>query len=302
MRSIKQYSVVKISYSSELGATPERLHCKDVIVVEEPLEIWLSAHPNSPPELLFTTMRTPGDDHNLVLGWLYSSGAVLDTTKILSIHHTGTGRLKSQSTNRVQVNLAAGADFNLDTFQRIDVMNSACGICGQKSIENILDKLPQNLTQDSQAPLLPIAAVHSLTKQLRDKQVIFGQTGGNHGVALFDQGLQILDVREDVGRHNAFDKLIGANINILAANIHPIKLNLGVVLSSRASFELVQKAAMVNIRYIIAMSAPSCLAIDLAKDCDICLLGFVKSSETLNGSLIEFSIEFNVYSNPHMLV
>ena len=298
MQSIKQYSVVKISYSSELGVTAERLDCKDVIVSEEPLQIWLSAHPNSPPELLFTTMRTPGDDHNLVLGWLYSSGAIQDTTKILSIHHTGTGRLKSQFTNRVQVNLAAGANFNLETFQRIDVMNSACGVCGQQSIENILDKLPQDLTRDTQAPLLPIAAVHALTKQLRDKQVIFGQTGGNHGVALFDQGLQILDVREDVGRHNAFDKLIGANMNILAGDIDPIKQNLGVVLSSRASFELVQKAAMVNIRYIIAMSAPSSLAIDLAIDCDICLLGFIKSTENLSG----FTIEFNVYSNPHMLI
>lgn len=265
---------------------------------EEPLQIWLSAHPNSPPELLFTTMRTPGDDHNLVLGWLYSSGAIQDTTKILSIHHTGTGRLKSQSTNRVQVNLAEGANFNLETFQRIDVVNSACGVCGQQSIENILDKLPQDLTRDTQAPLLPIAAVHTLTKQLRDKQVIFGQTGGNHGVALFDQGLQILDVREDVGRHNAFDKLIGANMNILADDIYPIKQNFGVVLSSRASFELVQKAAMVNIRYIIAMSAPSSLAIDLAIDCDICLLGFIKSSENLSG----FTIKFNVYSNPHMLI
>ena len=177
MQSIKQYSVVKISYSSDLGVTAERLDCKDVIVSEEPLQIWLSAHPNSPPELLFTTMRTPGDDHNLVLGWLYSSGAIQDTTKILSIHHTGTGRLKSQPTNRVQVNLAEGANFNLETFQRIDVMNSACGVCGQQSIENILDKLPQDLTRDTRAPLLPIAAVHTLTKQLRDKQVIFGQTG-----------------------------------------------------------------------------------------------------------------------------
>jgi FdhD protein len=141
-----------------------------------------------------------------------------------------------------------------------------------------------------------------LTQQLRDKQVIFGQTGGNHGVALFDlsesselsdQFLQILDVREDVGRHNAFDKLIGANMKMLEVDSYPIQLNLGVVLSSRASFELVQKAAMVNIRYIIAMGAPSSLAIDLAKDCDICLLGFVKSSQSLTA--------FNVYSHPDML-
>ncbi len=267
-------------------------------MIEEPLEIWLSAHPKASPKLLFTTMRTPGDDLNLLRGWLYSSGAIQDTTKITSIKHTGTGRLKSQSTNRVQVNLSAGANFDFAVYQRAEIMNSACGVCGQQSIENLLDKLPQGLTRGAQTPLLPIAAIHSLTQQLRDKQMIFGQTGGNHGVALFDQRLQVLDVREDVGRHNAFDKLIGANMHILAADDHSIESILGVVLSSRASFELVQKAAMVNIRYIIAMGAPSSLAIDLAKDCDICLLGFVKSSQ----SSTEFSIEFNIYSSPHMLV
>jgi len=294
LQSIKQYSVVKISQSCKQGATPEQVECNDVVVTEEPLEIWLSADPKSPAELLFTTMRTPGDDLNLVTGWLYSSGAIQDTTKIVSINHTGTGRLKSQPTNRVKVNLAAGANMDLAAYQRGEVMNSACGLCGQQSIENILDKLPQAISRDTQAPFLPIQVIDSLTQQLRDKQLIFNQTGGNHGVALFDQRLQVLDVREDVGRHNAFDKLIGANINMLAADSSSHESILGVVLSSRASFELVQKAAMVNIRYIIAMGAPSSLAIDLAKDCDICLLGFVKSSGD--------SIDFNVYSNPHMLV
>ena len=294
MQSIKQYSVVKISQSCKQGATPEQVECNDVVVTEEPLEIWLSADPKSPAELLFTTMRTPGDDLNLVRGWLYSSGAIQDTTKIVSINHTGTGRLKSQPTNRVKVNLAAGANMDLAAYQRGEVMNSACGLCGQQSIENILDKLPQAISRDTQAPFLSIQVIDSLTQQLRDKQLIFNQTGGNHGVALFDQRLQVLDVREDVGRHNAFDKLIGANINMLAADSSSHESILGVVLSSRASFELVQKAAMVNIRYIIAMGAPSSLAIDLAKDCDICLLGFVKSSGD--------SIDFNVYSNPHMLV
>ena len=297
MQSIKQYSIVKISHSGELVTSSEHIECDDDIVIEEPLEIWLSAHPKAPTELLFTTMRTPGDDLNLVRGWLYSSGAIQDITKIMSIHHTGAGRLKSQFTNRVQVNLSAGANIDFAAYQRVDVMNSACGVCGQQSIENILDKLPQSIMTDTQAStlhFLPILAIHSLTQQLRNKQVIFDQTGGNHGVALFDQRLKVLDVREDVGRHNALDKLIGANLCMLAVDNHPVESILGLVLSSRASFELVQKAAMVNVRYIIAMGAPSSLAIDLARDCDICLLGFVKSSQS--------SIEFNVYSNPHMLV
>jgi FdhD protein len=302
LQSIKQYSVVKISHSGELGAIPEIIACNDVVVTEEPLEIWLSAAPNLPSKLLLTTMRTPGDDLNLVRGWLYSSGAIGDITKISSIKHTGTGRLKFQSTNRVQVNLAVGANFDLAAYQRVEVMNSACGVCGQQSIENILDQLPRGFTSDAESPLLAITAIHSLTQQLSDKQVIFGQTGGNHGVALFDlpvrtdqseQRLQVLDVREDVGRHNAFDKLIGANLDMLAVDSHSDDLVLGVVLSSR-----VQKAAMVNIRYIIAMGAPSSLAIDLAKDCDICLLGFVKSSQSSTGS----AIAFNVYSSPQLLV
>jgi FdhD protein len=249
LQSIKQYSVVKISHSGELGAIPEIIACNDVVVTEEPLEIWLSAAPNLPSKLLLTTMRTPGDDLNLVRGWLYSSGAIGDITKISSIKHTGTGRLKFQSTNRVQVNLAVGANFDLAAYQRVEVMNSACGVCGQQSIENILDQLPRGFTSDAESPLLAITAIHSLTQQLSDKQVIFGQTGGNHGVALFDlpvrtdqseQRLQVLDVREDVGRHNAFDKLIGANLDMLAVDSHSDDLVLGVVLSSRASFELVQ--------------------------------------------------------------
>ncbi|MBU3003769.1 formate dehydrogenase accessory sulfurtransferase FdhD [Paraglaciecola arctica] len=271
------------------------------MVVEEPLEIWFSgysrsssgSHSKTSPKLLFTTMRTPGDDINLVKGWLYSSGAIQDFSKIESITHTGSGRLKSQATNRVQINLAAEAHIDLSDYQRAEVMNSACGVCGQQSIENILDKLPQTSATDIPLPLLPVSAVGLLTQQLRDKQVLFEQTGGNHGAGLFNQEIQLVDVREDVGRHNAFDKLIGANLHRKATGRHEIESVLGVVLSSRASFDLVQKAAMVNIRYIIALGAPSSLAIDLAKDCDICLLGFVKTSDA--------KIKFNVYSSPHML-
>jgi FdhD protein len=298
LQSIKQYSVVKIFQSSELDTNPERIQCDDLVVTEEPLEIWLSADPKTPPKLLFTTMRTPGDDLNLVRGWLYSSGVVQDITKIISITHTGKGRLKFEPTNRVQVNLALGVNIDVAAYQRVDVMNSACGVCGQQSIDDLLEKLPQTLTIDvAAASLLPVTAISFLTQQLRDKQLVFGETGGSHGVALFDQRIQVLDVREDVGRHNAFDKLIGANMQKWLVDSRQKESILGVVLSSRASFELIQKAAMVNIRYIIATGAPSSLAIDLAKDCDICLIGFVKTSQSSNKS----SIEFNVYSNPHML-
>lgn len=261
------------------------------MVIEEPLEIWLSNPTSRAPALLFTTMRTPGDDLNLVRGWLISSGALQDQNKIASITHTGTGRLKFEATNRVQVNLLAGAHVDLAAYQRIETMNSACGVCGQQTIEDLLDKLPQDQTVGIDP--LPMRFISSLIQQLRAQQAVFSQTGGCHGVALFDQH-QVLDVREDIGRHNALDKLIGANVSLLLDNNQQPQSALGLVLSSRASYELVQKAAMVKVRFIIAMGAPSSLAIDLAHECDICLLGFVKS--------IQSSLAFNIYSHPQMLV
>lgn len=293
MQSLQHFPVIKISYSSERDVTTERIECTDLVVTEEPLEIWISARHNAPPERLFTTMRTPGDDLNLVKGWLCSSGAIQDATKITSITHTGIGRLKSQTTNRIQVNLAIGANIDFAAYHRVEIMNSACGVCGQQNIENVLDKIPQAATTAVQGGLLPITSLHSLVSQLKDQQTIFTQTGGCHGAALFDQNLQILDVREDVGRHNALDKLIGANLHNLATENQAERHIRGIVLSSRASFELVQKAAMVNVRFIIALGAPSSLAIDLAKECDICLLGFIKTSAV--------AIDFNVYSSPHLL-
>lgn len=301
MRSIKQYQVVKISHSKEQGVALKSKECNDLVVIEEPLEIWLSSYSSSSgdsyskssPKLLFTTMRTPGDDLNLVRGWLYSSGALQDVSKIESITHTGIGRLKSQFTNRVQVNLAAGANLEIAKYQRLEVVNSACGVCGQTSIETALENLPRANVIDTPIPLLTSGTIEFLIQELRDKQLIFERTGGTHGVALFDQRSQLVDVREDVGRHNAFDKLIGANLDRLVEDKGEVESILGVVLSSRASFELIQKAAMVNIRYVIALGAPSSLAIDLANDCDICLLGFVKNTGV--------STEFNVYSSPHLL-
>ena len=198
----------------------------------------------------------------LEVGYILAAPFRITTVKSLSILHTGTGSIEISSplTAYKSTWLLARILTLKRLISVVDVMNSACGVCGQQSIENLLDKLPQD--PNAQIPehqLLPLAKIcTSLVdpKQLTANQGIFAQTGGSHGVALFDQGLHILDVREDVGRHNAFDKLIGANMNILAGDIHPSRQSIwGVVLSSRASFELVQKAAMVNIRFIIAMSA-----------------------------------------------
>lgn len=274
LKSVKPYTIVKSSFVEEQINSPEYTLVQDLIVLEEPLEIWLKSGQNqSSAKLLFTTMRTPNDDINLVRGWLYSSGAIQDVDDILAINHTGTGRLKKQTTNQVLVTL--NTDFDWQAYQRPDVVNSACGVCGQQSIENLLEKLAKRSFHKIAVQKLNKSALLELAEQLRARQTIFAQTGGIHGAALFDEHATMLDVREDVGRHNALDKLIGANLKRLSGNT---KVAFGIVLSGRVSFELVQKAAMANIRYIVAMGAPSSLAIEIAKDCDICLIGFVKSS------------------------
>lgn len=258
----------------------------DIVVCEEPLEIWLEQHSDthvSQSNLLFTTMRTPGDDINLVKGWLHTSGAIKNDSSIRAVIHTGIGRLKNQTTNRVKVQLVSNVTIDISKYQRFEVANSACGVCGQQSIEDVLEKLSPDVRQyrsEAQSHSLSIHDVYGLTEQLNKQQTIFKQTGGSHGVALFDGNLQLIDSKEDVGRHNALDKLIGANLPLLC---QPLGGNepqhFSLVLSGRVSYELVQKAVMTNIRTIVAIGAPSSLAIDLAKECDICLIGFVKTNK-----------------------
>jgi FdhD protein len=302
VQPIKSYQIHKVHLveqsldKAQRHVVEDSMLVEDSVVVEEPLEIWISHRINKnsdySTQLLFITMRTPGDDLNLVKGWLFSSGAVQNPTKIASITHTGSGRLKNQSTNRVLVTLAADIYMDISQYQRLEVMNSSCGVCGQQSIDGVLDKINQRQSVNDtniRKMTLPVRGIYQLTEELRTQQTLFGQSGGNHGVALFDNDLNVIDVREDVGRHNALDKLIGANLNVLLVG-GPTNLNkhsatsFGLVLSGRVSFELVQKAAMANISCIVAIGAPTSLAIDLAKDCDICLVGFVKQDK------------FNVYS------
>ncbi|WP_133469145.1 formate dehydrogenase accessory sulfurtransferase FdhD [Paraglaciecola marina] len=258
----------------------------DLIIVEEPLEVWFGfSTKNAPPaELLYTTMRTPGDDINLVLGWLFCSGIIQNVSDVFSIDYTGTGRLKRHTTNRIMVTFSKRVDVS--QFKRADVANSACGVCGEQSIEKLLEKLPKKANSATKQNSITVQSVSKLVAGLSERQPFFEQTGGNHGVALFNYQAHILDVREDVGRHNALDKLIGANLGKITNSNHNLA---GVVLSGRVGFEMVQKAAMAGLNYIIALGAPSSLAIDLAEDCDICLFGFVKPEHC------------NLYTGGHLL-
>lgn len=247
---------------------------QDKVAVEEPLEIWLktyNAANQSESQPLITTMRTPGDDVALVKGWILSSG-LLNEADIQSIEPTGINHLKGYVSNRVLITLLPGVSANPYAMQRSEYVNSSCGVCGQQSIEYLLDSLPEQHSE--QRISMPLSQIMSLVGQLNEQQALFSKTGGNHGAGLFDETALVVDVKEDVGRHNAMDKLIGANLARLPGKY-------GVVLSGRVSFELVHKAAMAGISMIVAVGAPSSLAVELCKECDICLIGFVKQ-DSLN--------------------
>jgi len=301
LKPIHSYSITR--YVKNVGGYSSWLaeHIDDAVIVEEPLDIWLKQtrildqQTSSTTKRLFTTMRTPGDDINLIKGWLLTSGALSDLGAIHSITYTGKARLRAQQSNQLLITLKANIPFEVEQFQRLEDVNSACGICGQHSIDSLLDRLHQQASGQNLpfVPSLALAELPVLMEQLLAGQTMFHQTGGNHACALFDRTLRIMDVREDVGRHNALDKLIGANADSLFAQSLPTvdasSMPMGVVLSGRVGFELVQKALMAKLSYVVALGAPSSLAIDLAQEAGLCLIGFIKSQR------------FNVYSAAHNL-
>jgi FdhD protein len=250
---------------------------QDLLAVEEPLEIRL--HNNLEDKSISITMRTPGNDFELAAGFLFTEGILNNGAQIREIRwsHIDNGNPR-QLGNSVTVELNAGVDVDLDRLERHFYTTSSCGVCGKASIEAIQMQgcpvLPRNL------PMVASSVIHSLPDALRRAQPVFERTGGLHAAALFspDGTLQLL--REDVGRHNAVDKLIGAEI--LAG--HAALGNHLIFVSSRASFELVQKALMAGIPILAAVGAPSSLAVETAQRFNMTLLGFVRDGR------------FNIYS------
>jgi FdhD protein len=293
LSSVHTFEINQFNHSGQLWESAPVI---DNIIAEEPLEVWVRILANPAqastmtPKPLLTLMRTPGDDINLVKGWLLTSGVIDMLKQIKAIHHSGVNRLKQGSSNRVLVTLSADVKIDFAEFNRQEYASSACGVCGQQNIETILLRLEQkNQLKSRVYPPLNVANMGALMAQFSQALPVFEQTGGNHGVALFNQRTGIVDVREDVGRHNALDKLIGANAELLfSANER--NDGLGVILSGRVGFEMIQKAAMANINYVLALGAPSSLAIELAKEADIVLVGFIKAQR------------FNVYSGQQRLV
>lgn len=238
---------------------------EDVLAVEEPLEIRLG-------EMSFSvTMRTPGDDFDLVAGFLVSEGIIWEPGQLISERFcSGEDENGVQTFNVVDAQLRPDVE-RPDTGRNV-YTSSSCGICGTDSIEAVRKSSHHSPREDNVT--VPVRALAALPDRLREAQAVFDKTGGVHAAGLFrihdDGTTELLCLREDVGRHNAVDKVVGW---ALRAGMLPLK---GTVLqvSGRASFELVQKAAMAGIPVLAAVSAPSSLAAELAEETGITLAGF----------------------------
>jgi FdhD protein len=242
----------------------------DLLVVEEPLEIRLrhGDFSNRNEMNLAITMRTPGNDFELVRGFLFSEGIIQKSSDISSIKYCINTKEEEQD-NIIKVELAPEVFLDEKHFKRNFYISSSCGVCGKSSIESVMEtcKIKNQVNQKFKASTLL-----SLPDLLRVEQISFKYTGGLHASALFDKNGKIIILREDVGRHNALDKVIGAMLENSLAEY-------GLLLSGRISFELMQKAAMAGIQLVCAIGAPSSLAVEMAKEFNITLIGFLKSDK-----------------------
>jgi len=250
---------------------------EDRVAGEEPLEIRVRAGGNS--KTIAITMRTPGNDFELAAGFLFGEGVIAELDDIREMTYCLDGSVdEDQQYNIVNVDLARTALPELVALERHFTTTSACGVCGRASLEALRDR---GIPAVSSPLIVNARLVTSLPSALRERQQVFETTGGLHAAALFDRRGELRLVREDVGRHNAFDKLVGA-----ALLERKLPLRDGIILvSGRASYELVQKAISAGAPILAAVSAPSSLAVALAREFGITLIGFLRGSR------------FNVYAH-----
>lgn len=239
-------------------------YLRDDLTIEEPLEIRIG------DKTLATTMRTPGHDDELAAGFLLSEAIVRDRNAIAGISRDGD--------NKVIVDLAPGLKVKLNSTQRFGTISSSCGLCGKTSIDAIRQNFP---AIESTNVRIDIETLLSLPEKLQKAQSDFSRTGGIHAAGIFDSNGELKIVREDIGRHNAVDKAIGRAFldGLLPLNRHVL------LVSGRASFEIVQKALAAGISIVAAVSAPSTLAADFARESNQTLIGFLRPPS------------FNIYSH-----
>jgi FdhD protein len=251
----------------------------DAIATEEPLELRLSGgdgggHLSEPVSI---TMRTPGRDLELAVGFLVGEGVVRQRSDVSRVGHVGAPARPDGTSNVVEVLLGEKARFDRARLTRHFYATSSCGVCGKASVDALRTHAPL-LSGGDVVPLLP-EALHLLPMALRAHQRAFGETGGLHAAAVFraspvgsDLGRSLPLVREDVGRHNAVDKVVGA---LALAGELPASSAI-LLVSGRASFELVQKAWMAGVPFLLAVGAPSTLAVELAREAGMTLVGFLR--------------------------
>ena len=268
---IATFNIKKINLNQSVEA-------EDQLAVEEPLEIQLSVDKqgDTAPRNLSVTMRTPGQDDELAIGFLFTEGIIQNREQVKGVSSTGQ--------NTVLVTLAENVNPSLQKTDRNFYMTSSCGVCGKSSIDAIRTVSAYQHIQGDFG--VSGTLLYSLPEQVRKQQKIFDSTGGLHATALFDGQGKLMLLREDVGRHNAMDKIIGGALmkGLLPLN-HAILL-----LSGRASFELIQKASMAGIKLVAAIGAPSSLAVELAKEFDMTLIGFLRDKR------------FNIYSGSKRII
>lgn len=255
----------------------------DVLAVEEPLEIRLGFEESGKitHRAVSITMRTPGDDFALAAGFLFTEGILQSNAQIAGIKHCGKF---PNNQNTVRIDLKPETSVNLKKLERNFYTTSSCGVCGKSSLEALLVATAEKL-ESASFPPISMSIIHGLPEILRAQQEVFQKTGGLHAAALFDFHGNLIDLKEDVGRHNAVDKLIGAQfLNGKTALSDRI-----LFLSGRASFELMQKAVVGKIPIVCAVGAPSSLAVEAAREFGVTLLGFVRDRR------------FNIYAGSEKL-
>ena len=270
--SVVETSIVKIN-----GRTSREV--QDSLAIEEPLEIQLVYGAGGARETksISVTMRTPGNDFELAAGFLMTEGVVRDPNDIERIvpaatrpsNEADSASMASSWQNAVRVELAPDVPVSIANLQRNFYTTSSCGICGKASLLALQTVCPPRVKNSFS---IDAQVLRTLPDRLRETQRVFDQTGGLHGAGLFDSAGRLLAVREDVGRHNAVDKVIGSEF---LADRTPLRNHL-LLLSGRASFELLQKALMAGVSMVASVGAPSSLAVQVAKEFDIILVGFLR--------------------------
>ncbi len=252
----------------------------DVLAVEEPLAIQVRSDAGGPILAFVTTMRTPGADEELAAGLLFAEGVLADRDDLIGLERPANPRIDPElKANALVATLSPSAYERAAKLQRGTVMGSACGVCGKTSIDNVI---PAGRPPLSSRIRVTPETLEALPARLRERQSIFAQTGGLHAAGLFSADGVLREAREDIGRHNATDKLVGAYL--LRGEL---PLSDGILMASgRTGFEIVQKAFAAGIPIVASVSAPSSLAVALAETGGVTLIGFLRERR------------FNVYTHP----